>query len=365
MTGIGTYAKELITHLLKIDKSNRYLLFSIKSPIPSRKVSFPCPDADNVSCRSLVFPYRCLNLLWKFKLFPVEKFFKEIDILHTLDRVTPYTKKARVIVTVHDMSWYGAGSGGGERSSSYKETMESLKRADMVITVSEFSKNEIIKYLPFLREKIRITRSGVSERFHPMDKGRMPEEIRKKYPWDDYILYLGTLEDPRKNVELIVNAYAHLKKAKKTEKRLLLCGRISRYSRSLLQLIKKINLPGDIIVHSRWIPDSDIPYIYNKARLVLLPSLYEGFGLPVLESMACGKPIIVSDIPPLREVGSGAATFIDPKNQEELGRAIETLLSDDKLYNTMVEKGLKRSKEFTWTRTAKETLNVYEECHAR
>ena len=217
-------------------------------------------------------------------------------------------------------------------------------------------------YFPYVREKIYITRLGVSDKFHPIDNQLIPKEINKKYQWDDYILYIGILDQPRKNVELIVAAYAGLKNRKKIKEKLILCGMISRNSRDLLRFIKKVNLPDDIIVHSDWIPDDHVPYIYNKARLVLLPSLYEGFGLPVLESMACGKPIIVSDIPPLREIAGDAALFIDPRSQTDLASSIEMLLSDSKLYNTLVEKGLKRSKNFTWVKTAQETLKIYESC---
>ena len=107
------------------------------------------------------------------------------------------------------------------------------------------------------------------------------------------------------------------------------------------------------------------PHIYNKARLVLLPSLYEGFGLPVLESMACGKPVITSNISPLKEIASDAAILIDPRDKMALSDSIEMLLTDNRLYSTMAEKGLRRSKEFTWTKTAQETLKLYEKCQTQ
>ena len=265
VTGIGTYTKELIKHLLQIDKTNHYTIFSIKSPFPSENLPFSCPDGENVSYRSFVFPYRYLNILWNnFHLFPIEKFLGKADILHSLDRRAPFTKSAKVIITIHDMSWYVFGPSAAGKGLLHKQIIETLKRSSAVITISEFSKSEIVKYLPFVSGKLYVIPYGVSDRFYPLDKKQISEDIHKKYPWDDYILYLGMLDEPRKNVELIVASYAALKKRKKIRERLVLCGSISgysKYSRDLLRFIKKINLPNDIIVYPHWIPNDFAPYI--------------------------------------------------------------------------------------------------------
>lgn len=366
VTGIGTYARELIRHLLEIDKSNQYTLFSIKSPFPNRRVYFNCPKAENLSCKSFVFPYRYLNILWRnLRLFPVERFFGEVDVLHSLDKVAPFTKKAKVIITIHDMTWYMFGSKGEKKGLIYKQIIDTLKRSSAIITDSEFSKTEIIRYLPFTEGKIHVVQLGVADKFYPMERNSIPPHIHRKYPWDDYLLYIGILDDPRKNLEGIITAYAALKKRKKIKEKLILCGGGTINKSSISRLLKKVNLPDDIIVYSRWIPEEEVPYIYNKARLVLLPSFYEGFGLPVLESMACGKPVIASDIPPLKEIAKDAAIFVDPKDTVGLSDAMEMLLSDERLYTITAEKGLSRSKEFSWTRTARETLKIYEKCGER
>lgn len=364
VTGIGTYAKELINHLLEIDKQNHYTLFSIKSPFSGRRLPFSYPKSENVSYKSIIFPYRYFNILWNnLKLFPVEKFFGKADLVHSLDKRAPFTKKAKVIISVHDMSWYISEYNCEKKGLAGKQIMETLKRSDGIIVFSEFIKNEIIKYFPFIREKIHVIHSGVSERFRFIDKKFIPEQINKKYPWNNFIFYIGLLDDPRKNLIRLISAYAALKKKKKIKQKLVLCGQLYKPMRNdLLRFLRKVNLPDDIIIYTKWIPDEEIPYLYNKAKLVLFPSLYEGFGFPILESMACGTPVITSNISPMKEIADDAALLIDPKNEKELADSIEMILSDAALYNALVRKGLDRRTKFTWKKTAHETLKLYEQC---
>ncbi len=364
VTGIRTYAMELLRHLLEADKTNRYTIFSIRSPFPNQRIRFLYPEAANASYRSFIFPYRYMNIIWNnLKLLPIENIIgDDIDILHSLDKTAPFTRKARVLVTIHDMSWYISRPEVTERSLLYKQIVETLKRAAAIITVSEFSRGELVRYMPFTRDKIHVIRHGVSDRFHPLERQLMPQEIDKKYPWGDYILYIGMLGEPRKNLEMLIRAYAILRRERRVKEKLVLAGTAGPGSRPVFNLIKKMNLSDDVLIHSKWIPDEDVPYIYNKARLAVFPSLYEGFGLFVLESMACGRPVILSNIPALREVASDAAIFVDPRNPDEIAAAIERILCDEKLYKEMVEKGLKRSAEFTWKKTATQTLELYERC---
>lgn len=362
VSGIGTYTKELIRSLVQIDKDNSYTIFSIKSPFPHKRASFSYPKCENVLTRSFIFPYNFIAMLCNnLKVFPIEKFFGQIDIVHSLDKIAPLVHKGKLIVTIHDMLWHISWANDERKQVIYKQVIETLKRADAIITVSEFSMDEMVRYLPFAKGKICVITSGVSERFRPIDRREIPETIHKKYPWNDYVLYLGTLNDPRKNVAAIVNSYAALKRRGRINEKLVLLGDIGSYSHDLLRLIKKINMPQSILIYRRWVPDEEVPYIYNKARIVLFPSLYEGFGFPILESMACGRPIITSRISPLQELASDAAMLVDPKDEKALANSIEMLLSDDKLYHTMVEKGFERCKLFTWSKTAKETLKLYED----
>src|SRR3989338_8845827 len=185
----------------------------------------------------------------------MEKFLSGADILHSVDKFAFHTKKTKSIVTIHDMLWYAHCENRMSARLLAKQAIESLKGSCAIITSSEFSKSEIIRYLPFAKGKIRVISGGVSGRFRPIEKGRIPKEIHRKYPWDDCLLYLGTLNDPRKNVGLVVRAFAALKKAGRINERLILCGDIGRYSRDLLRLIKEINLPDDIAIYPRWLPD--------------------------------------------------------------------------------------------------------------
>lgn len=363
-TGIGTYAKELIRHLLRVDTRNHYTMFSARSPLPNRWAHFPKLTKNNLSYRSIIAPYSYLNYLWNnLNTLPIEWLTGPADIVHSIDRISPYTKKIKVVTTMLDMSWYYFGPK-QEREGGliYKQVINTLNRSSAIITCSQFSKEEILKKFPFVEDKITVIHLGASNNFRVIDDRRLNNMDDTKYPWKDFILYIGLLDEPRKNVMRIVSAYAMLKKKKRIKEKLILCGKFFRANNNLLRLIKKVNLPDDIIVYTKWLFDQDIPVLYNKAKLVLLPSLYEGFGLPIVESMACGTPVITSNISPMKEIVADAALLVNPENEKELADSIEMILSDITLYNSLVKKGLNRRREFTWEKTALETLKVYELC---
>jgi len=173
-----------------------------------------------------------------------------------------------------------------------------------------------------------------------------------------YILYLGTLE-PRKNVERLIEAFIQLKKKQINEK-LLISGIKGWDYQSIFDKVASLGVEKEIIF-SGFIPNELIPFLYNGASAFVYPSLYEGFGLPVLEAMACGVPVVTSNVSSLPEVAGDAAILINPYSVDELADGIWRILSDEELRNQCIEKGIERAKSFTWERCAMETMKAFNE----
>ena len=189
---------------------------------------------------------------------------------------------------------------------------------------------------------------------------RMPEFKKKHDITFPFILYLGTLE-PRKNLKSLILAYNEIKK-KFPEYKLIIGGAKGWGYKNIFQIIDNLGIDKDIIF-TGYIPEKDLPSLYNSAELFVYPSFYEGFGLPPLEAMACGTPVITSNTSSLPEVVGNAGIMVDPNNVNQLADAMYKVLTDDNLRRDMIKKGLKRAKMFSWKKTAKETLKVYEEVY--
>ena len=244
------------------------------------------------------------------------------------------------------------------RSSLWKENMDGLKQAETIITISEFSRDEIIKYLDYPKQKIKIVYPAVdhSSYYQTHDKG-----ILNKIDIPDnqkIILYVGS-EVPRQNVPLLIKAFASLKK-RIPEIKLVKIGDPQSYGarEALLRLINELDL-GDDIIFAGYVPEEDMPKWYNAADILVYPCEYAGFGLPPLEAMACGTPVITSNTTSLPEVVGDAGIMIDPQDFELMADKMYDLLTDNKLNDKMINKGLKRSKLFNWDDSAKKTLEIY------
>ncbi len=361
-TGIGTYARELASALLEIDRENNYTLFFSQKPFSRQsRLGLDFIKKAHSKLRTIDIPYRLLNFLWnRIGILPVEYLCGNCDVFHSLDMLSPIAKKAQILTTVHDLNWLVFDDNSiSKKEALYKEVFKSLKRSKIIIADSNFTKKELLKYFPFLKDKvIEVVHLGVSDMFRPLDRAFI-EDRKKKYGWGEFILYIGVLDQSRKNLIRLVKAYAILKKKGLIRERLVLCGRISSRSRKLLEVIDELKLKDDVIIKSNWIPDEDIPVLYNMAKVCAYPSLYEGFGLPILESMACGRPVITSELTGMPEVAGDAVYYIDPESVENIAKGLEEVLTDPGLYSRLSEKGLERAKRFTWYETARNTLEAY------
>ncbi|MGL4990222.1 MAG: glycosyltransferase family 4 protein [Sarcina sp.] len=248
-------------------------------------------------------------------------------------------------------------------SSSYlkifnEEMPKILKNIHGIITVSEFSKNDIHQTLNFPKEKIFVTKLAAEEQYQLLDKNLVKNFLKSKYKINDnYILYVGGFS-PRKNILGLIEAFSLCKNKLNNNTKLIIIGFKGASYDIYHSKVLDLHLESDVIF-TGFIETSDMPYFYNGASMLLYPSFYEGFGLPPLEAMSCGTPVICSNITSIPEVVGDSAILINPLDIYTLADSILELFRNNILRNNLIFKGLNHAKNFSWESTAKETINSY------
>ena len=287
-----------------------------------------------------------------------------IDLLHCPYFASPFFLPAPTVVTVHDvitlvMPEYR------QRAESRMYTSlvaATVRRANAIITVSEYSKRDIIRTLGLPEHRIHVIGNAVDESYRPITDSRVVDAVRERYAIGPrYILYFGGF-DVRKNVDRVLQAYASLPEPTRKAFQLVIAGRLHLLGHPLYPdprpRIRQLGL-DDYVVVTGQIREQDKAPLYSAASLFLFPSLYEGFGMEVLEAMACGAAVITSNTSSLPEVAGTAASMVDPYNVEAIRDAISVLLEDHAVRDELRGRGLARASEFSWTRVAQQTLEVY------
>lgn len=367
-TGAGTYVGRLLKALLRIDQCNRYIIWHgcmVKVPLLYRPFQPPLDIADRVVVRFTKFPTRLFHhhrtraFLWRFSFLPLA------DILFRHPHVCfspfypflPYRRPAFVL-TIFDLtpltlphchlpSTIHVG----------RLTLLWAKRANRLLTFSQAVKEQLVSWLGFEAECIVVTPLAADERFRPQSSERV-EAVREKYGIDKpYILFAGTIE-PRKNLVTLLRAFAPL--TKDFPHLLVLAGARGWFSEPVFAEVERLGLK-ERIAFTEYVPEEDLPALMSGADVFVYPSLGEGFGLPPLEAMACGTPVICSNAPALPEVVGEDAITVLPTEVEAWTEAMRQVLSDADLRAKLREKGLKRAQKFSWERTAQLTLKAFEE----
>lgn len=354
MTGVGTYTYNLIKEISKIlpedsiyliDYTNHYTFSSLN------KITFGSFVA-NIPKKSYIW-----HLYSQFKLR--ENNF-DLDIIHSPENSTLVTKLKfqKKIITVHDIRQHVFPEFNIETMLSYLFLPTTLKNADKIITVSNSTKNDIINYFQISADKIQVIYEAADKKFKPLEhEDLLP--IKKKYSLDfPFILYVGNLSK-HKNIPQLIKAFYNIRKLDCNHK-LVIAGKKKWKYKEIFDLIDKLDL-HDEVIFTGYVSDKDLPALYNLADLFVYPSIYEGFGLPPLEAMACGCPVITSNTSSLPEVVGDAGIMVDPYDVDELSTAIFKVLSNDVVRKDLVIKGLDRVKMFSWEKCAKDTINVYYE----
>ena len=308
------------------------------------------------------FTYRAVST---FLPVPYSLFFgRKSDITHFFNYIVPPFVHGKKVVTVHDMVYKSFPDTVRGRTKNMLDMglKRSMKRADLIVTDSEFSKKEIIKYFPQHESKIRVVPCGVDlERFHPCDAPERIPEVKKSLDIEgDYFLYVGTIE-PRKNLERLITAYAaFVKKVGSSSPKLVLAGGKGWLDQGIYSRVEKLGMTKDIIF-TKYVPSEDMNPLMCGALAFVFPSLYEGFGMPPLEAMACGVPVLASGEASLPEVTGDCAVICDAFDTKSIAEGMYRLYSSEELRKELSRKGLQRAQGFTWKRSAEMLMEVYRE----
>ena len=352
--GISRYTRSLIIALTEMTDPPLELVLFLNRFRESGTIWKP--EGDRCIVRQFFFP-RCLT--WRawnqLKWPPIELFCGNIDLFHGVHFVLPHARKARRVLTVHDLTFwrypnYFLNREMNERGYR-RELPAALTRADAVIAVSHRTREDLIEIFGFSEHRVRVIHEGVDhDVFRPLGREQVRPILERYGLSTPYMIFLVGTPEPRKNLMRAVKA-ARLAAPGLP---LVLIGPSER----IKTLVGRHDTP---IIITGIVPEAHLPALLSGASLSLYPSLYEGFGLPVLESMACGAPVIASNRGALPEIAGGAAMLVDPENTNELADAISILLTDEQLQSRLKSAGTQRAAEFTWKRTAAETLSLYRE----
>ncbi len=346
--GIGRYGCEVIERLAMQDHYDVFFLVqeNIKA---GRNIIYR-----NKYSRSL---YRILD-----EQIGLYREYREFDLIHFIDYSAPVLPiRTPFIVTIHDLTYYKYPQTFTLGSRMIKRLIapNSIRNASRIIADSENTKRDIIDFFPKMEDKIRVIYPGTSKQEKIVDKGSI-DRIKKKYEiCGKYILYTGTLE-PRKNLIRLIEAYYRLVNEKKIEEKLVLAGKKGWIYKDIFAKVVELNLEKRVIF-TGYVLEQDKSALYSGAELFVYPSLYEGFGLPPLEAMACGIPVVVSNAASLPEVAGDAGVYINPYEVDSIAQEIYRVLIDQKLKSDLSRKGIEQAQRFSWEKTANDIVEVYRE----
>lgn len=363
--GIGRYARELTAALAKMDSTSSYRLFVAGASLPK----LPRPPGDNFEWRPTAVTAKWLARVWQRARIPlpVETFTGPIDLFHATDFVLPPTlPRARTLVTVHDLTFARAPEAASPPLKAYLDAVvpRSVAAADHILADSKATKADLIDLYGAPEERITVLYSGVHRRFKRVEDSKELGLIRAKHGLAgiDYILSVGTVQ-PRKNYSRVIEALSRLRGARQ-DLHYAIAGGSGWLEEEMLRTIDKFGM-NDRVHLLGFVADRDLPALYTGARMLVMASLYEGFGLPILEAMACGAPVIASNRSSLPEVAGNAALLVDPNDVDAICNAILRLETDSARRLELVEAGYKQIKKFSWERAAKQLKTIYDQMLAR
>jgi len=359
--GISNYIRNLVKNLAEIDKTNEYVLYPFFTHIflPGYEKAY-CPENKNFKLRFKDWPESLARYLWLKSSTNKELLLGKIDVLHSTCWEAFEYHYGKLIVTIHDTSFltHPQFHVPSNIALANNGCLNAVKYADKIIAVSENTKKDTVKYFSCDPEKIEVVYLGADERFRVYNKIEINAVLSKYNINKKYIFNVGSIE-PRKNLIGLFNAYNSLPDNLKEEYDLIITGSCGWLNSEIYGTVKNLGLQNKIRFTGS-VPDEDLPYLYNGATIFVYPSFYEGFGLPVLEAMQCGCPVITSNNSSLPEVAGDAALFINPDVVNDIKNGMEKSLMDEGLRKELSIKGLNRARKFSWEKCARETLEIYE-----
>lgn len=358
-TGIENYLLNLLLNLIRIDRQNEYLLFlGSHRPVPpvvsnlGFKFDIPAMPTDS----------QLFKLLWAHFYLSRSLTKNRVDVFHEPSFIAPFAKKCPTVITIYDLAFLHVPDCYTWRTKLYLEGLlaKSIRKADAIITISESSKKDILEKFPAAAGKIKVVYGAVGDNFQPLHDDQMLERVKAKYGIrKDFILNVSLIT-PRKNLNRLIRAFKSLRENKKTDCQLVIVGAKGWLYEDIFREVSRLGLEGEV-VFCNYVAHDELLCLYTSALLFAYPSLYEGFGLPILEAMACDCPVVSADVSSMPEVCGQAALLVDPYDTEGLAAAMLKLISDLALRGQLIELGREQIKKFLWKKSAEQTLEVYKQ----
>ncbi len=351
--GIGTYIRHLLVALGEIDGENRYIVITAREEDRIRSLpenfDFLVDRSPGYSIRELV------TLSWRLLR-------TRVDLFHATHYVLPALVPCKSVVTIHDIIHLLYPDFLPNRLAFYyahRMLRRALERSDRAIVVSQNTKIDLLEYFDIDGNKVEVVYNGVSERFRvPTEDRELDERLKLLDLKRPYLLFVGNPSKPHKNLDSVVRAYAEAREIADFDAPLVCVGAREGSDFKIQQRAQQLGI-GDQVRLVGHVAAEVLPAIYQGASLFLYPTLYEGFGLPVVEAMASGVPVITSNTSALKEISEGYAHLVSPLDVSEIARAIAHCMTDSEHRSSLARLGLRRARDFSWERTARRTLDVY------
>ena len=349
-SGVGNYTSQLLAALLAQADARQYALLANR-PLNGET---PPGTLGQVGRR---FPNRSA---WMQLRLPRDLAALQPDVCHFTNSIAPLHAPCPIVITLHDMSLFVHARLHPLKSQLVVRPLipAMARRAAAIITVSHHAKRDIVAGLHIPPEKVSVIYEAAAPQYHVITDAAELDRVRRRYELTQpFILYVGTIE-PRKNLTRLVTAFAQARRHC-SDLELILVGQLGWKYTPLLKAIEDLDL-GHAVRRLGYVPNGDLPALYHLARALAFPSLYEGFGLPVVEAMACGTPVLTSNGSSLAEIAEGASWLIDPLDVEAIADGLLRLVVDDDVHARLRSAGLARAAKFSWECAARETVRVYD-----
>ncbi|MGE0041763.1 MAG: glycosyltransferase family 4 protein [Vicinamibacterales bacterium] len=357
--GIGTYIRNVLVELARFDQATEYVVLCKPADVEAASTLGP-------NFRAVAETARPYSLAEQVRI-PISLARERVHLLHEPHYVLPPATRCRSVVTIHDCIHLMFPQYLPFRSAhlyARASMWTATRQADRILTVSEASKRDILRFFDVPPEKIEVIYNAIDRRFlEPPDEERM-DRIRQRYQLDHpFVLYVGNIK-PHKNVDRLIDAFSRARAEGLDELQLVIIGdELSKYP-ALRQAVHRHRL-GKHVRFLGFQPFETLAAFYRLARVFVFPSLYEGFGLPPLEAMASGVPVVTSNVSSLPEIAGGAALLVDPNDPEAIARAIVRAATDEALRADLIARGLARARDFSWETAARQVHAIYRQVHER
>ncbi|NOU92966.1 glycosyltransferase [Paenibacillus sp. LMG 31456] len=362
MAGCGFFAKQIISHLIEQNKENQYLLYPVFYGYrhPDYKQAFKS-ELPNVSSLFLDQSWRKVNSMWTDNS-NMDELLGFPDLIHSNNFSFPHEVKAKRIMTIYDMGYLDCPEFTTEanRLVCFKGAFDASISADHIITISEFSKRSFLKYFPYYpEEKVSVVYLGNRPTLNKVTETTLIQQVFTKFGLkENFWLGVGTVE-PRKNYRLLIEAYAKLVNENNETKPLYIAGGRGWMENDIQNRIKELGIT-EKVKFLGYVSDEELSVLYSQCFAFIYPSHYEGFGLPVLEAMSCGAPVITSNNSSIPEVVGDAGLLINAKKVESLSDAMLKLNIQEGLREELISKALIQAAKFSWTYAADQVLKIYD-----